>query len=114
MTQIEYTWNCKTVDVYPTYNAFNHVIYNVHWRYKATDIASNIWAEIIGTQNLSLEDLQSQDFTPVENLTNAQISAWVEQTIGVEQMSHMQEALVQTIQNVITPNSLTMEIGNQE
>jgi hypothetical protein len=111
MTQIVYTWNCKTVDVYPTYDEFNDVIYNVHWRYKAMDIESNIWAEIIGTQNLSLEDLQPQEFISVESLTNAQVSGWVEQSIGEEEINRMQEALVQTIQSVITPTSITMEIG---
>ena len=26
-----YTWDCKTVDVYPTEGANADVVYNVHW-----------------------------------------------------------------------------------
>ena len=27
-----YTWDCKTVDVYPTHESLTDVVYNVHWR----------------------------------------------------------------------------------
>jgi hypothetical protein len=26
-----YTWNCKTVDAYPSYDELTDVVYNVHW-----------------------------------------------------------------------------------
>ena len=32
-----YTWDCKTVDTYPTHADQEHVIYNVHWRVTGSD-----------------------------------------------------------------------------
>jgi hypothetical protein len=29
-----YTWDCKTVDVYPTHDGHSDVVYVVHWRLK--------------------------------------------------------------------------------
>ena len=26
-----YTWDCKTVDVYPEFESNSDVVYNVHW-----------------------------------------------------------------------------------
>ena len=31
-----YSWNCKTVDCYPTFDDETDVVYNVHWRLTAT------------------------------------------------------------------------------
>ena len=30
-----YTWDCKTVDVYPNHDSHSDVVYNVHWRLNA-------------------------------------------------------------------------------
>jgi len=34
---INFTWNIKQVDVYPTLEENTNVIYNVHWELKAED-----------------------------------------------------------------------------
>ena len=33
---ITYTWNCKTVDVYPLYETHTDVVYKVHWNVTGT------------------------------------------------------------------------------
>lgn len=80
---ITYTWNCKTVDTYPTHsdsqdpaNEQNDVIYNVHWSLSGQLIENEVThsASIIGTQTLSTEDLSS--FTSWDDLTHDQVIAW--------------------------------------
>ena len=34
---INYAWDVSTVDTYPTKDSNSDVVYNVHWRLKATD-----------------------------------------------------------------------------
>jgi len=80
---ITYTWNCKTVDTYPTHsdsqdpaNEENDVIFNVHWSVTGQLIDSEVThsASNIGTQALSTEDLSS--FTSWDDVTHDDIVAW--------------------------------------
>jgi hypothetical protein len=40
-----YTWDCKTVDTYPTHNEQTDVVYNVHWR--VTEIQAALDATLV-------------------------------------------------------------------
>ena len=80
---ITYSWNCRTVDTYPTHsdaqetpNIQNDVIYNVHWSLSGQLVHNDVThsANIICTQTLSTEDLSS--FTSFDSLTHDQIVAW--------------------------------------
>ena len=77
---ITYTWNCKTVDTYPTHsdsqdpvNEQNDVIFNVHWSLSGQLIENEVThsASIIGTHTLLTEDLSS--FTSWDDLTHDQV-----------------------------------------
>ena len=54
---INYTWNVKRCDVFPTKSGKSNVVHNVHWRLTATDDANNdsdgnpITAEMYGSQD---------------------------------------------------------------
>ena len=59
-----YSWNCKTVDCYPTFDDETDVVYNVHWRLTATssevDAEGNPYvASVYGTQSISTDDIAS-------------------------------------------------------
>ena len=71
-----YTWNCRTVDCYPTFEDNADVVYNVHWRLNCTsdkvDAEGNPYvASVYGTQAISTEDIK--DFIPFADLDNANI-----------------------------------------
>ena len=77
---ITYTWNCKTVDTYPTHsdgqdpvNEQNDVIYNVHWSLTGQLIENEVThsSSVIGTQILSVDDLSN--FTSWDSLSHDQV-----------------------------------------
>lgn len=80
---ITYSWNCRTVDTYPTHsdsqespNTQNDVVYNVHWSLTGTLVHNEVShsANIIGTQTLDTSDLS--DFTSFDSVSHAQMIAW--------------------------------------
>lgn len=80
---IKYTWNCKTVDTYPSHtdgqdpaNTQSDVIYNVHWSLSGELIHNGITqsARTIGTQTLLTDNLSS--FTDFGSITHDDVIAW--------------------------------------
>ena len=109
-----YTWDCNTVDVYPSYDDLTDVVYNVHWRLTGTDPTDTYSATVIGTEMLSVETIQPEGFIPVADLTNAQVTSWVEEQMGSEHVAELKASVDSQISNLITPTSITMKIGGDE
>ena len=110
------TWNCKTVDVYPTDQDYTDVVYNVHWIVTGTsselDPSGNAYsATSIGTQVLDTSDIT--DFTPIEDLTNAEVVAWTQAAMGAESVTGIETGVVAAVALLITPTSITMQIGEE-
>lgn len=106
-----YTWDCKTVDVYPTHSdesgiSESNVVYNVHWRLTGTDGEHS--ATVIGTQSLEVSDLSS--FTSFESVTHSYVITWVESAMGAEQVASLKESLDKTITEMATPSTVTLTI----
>ena len=62
---INYTWDCKTVDV-KTIDGNEDTVFNVHWRLTGEDDANNS-SGVYGTQELDTSDLSN--FTAFTDLT---------------------------------------------
>jgi hypothetical protein len=120
-----YTWDCKTVDVYPTYEEHSDTVYNVHWRLNAESSETHevdgvqvpYTASVYGTQSLSLDDIVSlddigSDFIPFADLTNATVTGWVEGNMGEEEVANLKSALDSKIAEEITPTTETKTIGS--
>jgi len=110
------TWNCKTVDVYPTDGSLTDVVYNVHWIVTGTssevDSEGNAYiATSIGTQVLDTSNITN--FIPIEDLTNAEVVAWTQAAIGTEQVTAIEAGVVAAVALLITPTSITMQIGEE-
>jgi len=110
------TWNCKTVDVYPTDEALTDVVYNVHWIVTGTsselDPSGNAYvATNIGTQVLDTSDLTG--FIPIEDLTNAEVVAWTQTAMGEESVTGIETNVENQVALLITPTSITMQIGEE-
>ena len=110
-----YTWDCKTVDTYPTHDSYSDVVYNVHWRLTAEDDANqdadgNNWtASSYGTQALDTADIA--DFTSFADLTSSDVQAWVETAMGEEAVTALKAGLDAQIEAKINPTSVTKTIG---
>ena len=114
---VTYEWNCKTVDVYPEEGGNADVVYNVH--YIVNGISDTLNPEgipysstNIGTQLLSVSEIPN--FIPFDQLTNEQVVSWTQTAMGVEQVSLIEENISESIQNKITPTSITLVIGEEE
>lgn len=106
-----YTWNCRTVDAYPTHTDANgvtesQVVYNVHWRVTGSDETNE--STVIGTQILSTEDLSS--FTAFESVTHDQMVEWTKAAIGADGVAGIEASLDATLTELATPTSVTLRI----
>ena len=115
--KVTYNWDCKTVDAYPLINEESDVVYNVHWR--VTGVSDTLdkngnpyTAGSIGTQNLNTSEIT--DFIPFEQLTNEKVVEWVKGTMGEEQVESIEKSIESQINNLITPKSVTLTIGDTE
>ena len=111
-----YTWNCRTVDCYPTFEDNADVVYNVHWRLNCTsdkvDSEGNPYvASVYGTQAISTEDIK--DFIPFADLTNTTVTGWIEDIWGEDKVAEMKTNLDNNIDDQINPTSVTLQIESE-
>jgi len=106
-----YSWDCKTVDTYPTQDSFSDVVYNVHWRLTGTDESGEHSATVIGTQTISVETIDAETFVAFEDLTHDDIVGWVETEMGADRVAELQASLDSQIADKIAPKSVTKTIG---
>jgi hypothetical protein len=115
---INYTWDVNTCDVYPTKSGKSNVVYNVHWRIKATDDSNNDAdgnpqkSEVYGTQELDTSDLSS--FTNWSSLDAAKVQGWVEAALDSDEsgkVATLKTNLDARIAEKISPSSVTKTLG---
>ena len=109
-----YTWDCKTVDVYPEHDNESDVVYNVHWRLNAVsdqqDSEGNDYtASSYGTHSVNADDIAS--FVPFADLTNDLVTGWVTTGMGEDEVVSLKSGLDAQIVALITPTSVTKTIG---
>lgn len=106
-----YTWDCRTVDAYPTHTDENgttesQVVYNVHWRVTGSDETNS--ATVIGTQTLDTADLSG--FTSFDVVTHENMIAWTKAAMGEEAVAGIEANLDTTLAELATPTSVTLHI----
>ena len=107
---IAYTWNCTTVDTYPTKSDQTDVIFNVHWRLSGVDDTEdeNV-GDSYGVVSLDTEDLST--FTAFADITEADVIGWVEAGLGEIQVAALKTSIDAQIAEKITPTVVTKQIG---
>jgi hypothetical protein len=107
---ITYTWNCTTVDTYPTKSDQTDVIFNVHWRLNGVDDTEDEnTGDSYGVVSLDTEDLST--FTAFADITEADVIGWVEAALGEEQVTALKASIDAQIAEKITPTVVTKQIG---
>ena len=89
-------------------------MYNVRWIVTGAsdqvDPAGNPYsATNIGTQ--TLDTSQITNFIPFDQLTNDEVVAWTKVAMGDEQVASIEASIEKQIQDLITPTSITLVIG---
>ena len=108
-----YTWDCKTVDVYPKHDNESDVVYNVHWRLNAVsdqqDAEGNDYtASVYGTHSVNADDITN--FVPFADLTNDLVTGWVTDGMGEDEVDNLKSGLDNDIDNQINPTSVTKQL----
>ena len=107
---ITYTWDCKTVDTYPTKDSKSDVIFNVHWRLNGEDDTEDKnTGSIYGVASINTDDLST--FTAFADLKESDIIGWVESGLGEDQVKSLKANLDAQIAEKITPTVVTKTIG---
>lgn len=107
-----YSWDCRTVDAYPTHTdesgvTESQVVYNVHWRVTGSDGTNE--STVIGTQTIETADLST--FTAFEEVTHDQMIAWTQAAMGAERVAELEASLDSQIAELATPKSVTLTIA---
>ena len=105
---VNYTWDCKTVDIHPQENDLTDVVYNIHW--KLTGKEGEHEVEAIGTVAVALDP--ETPFIPFEDLTNEIIVGWTKEAMGEEQVQAIEDSVASQIAELENPTSVTMTIGD--
>ena len=114
---IVYSWDCKTVDCYPTKDEqgviLDDVVYNIHWRLTGTEESEGkeYSATVIGTQTVTAEDIDPDTFIPFDQLTNEIATGWCTAAMGAEQVANLESSVANQIADKINPTSITLTIG---
>ena len=109
-----YNWNCKTVDCYPEQDNEADVVYNVHWIVTGVSDQVDSKGDAYSTTNIgtqSLDTSQITNFIPFDQLTNDEVVAWTKGAMGDEQVASIEASIQSQIDNLITPTSVTLTIG---
>jgi len=117
---ITYTWNCHTVDTYPTHsdsqdpeNTQNDVVYNVHWSLSGQMIHNDVTqsSSVIGTQTISTDNLSS--FVSFDDLTHDEVVAWTTGSMlsqNTSSVDNLKASVSSSINQKIYPVSVTKYI----
>jgi len=97
-----YTWSYPQLDVKPTEDTYADVVYVVHWIMTA-DNGAGVTAQSYGTCNIALDP--AEPFTPYADLTEAEVTSWVEAVLDVPSI---QAGLDTTINNIVNPPIVPM------
>lgn len=100
-----YTWSFPTLETYVHQDGFENVIYIVHWYYTATcDPSSGSHSyQTFGAQQIAPFVSGSRPFIPFDQITEADITSWVEESIGPEKLAQMRAGMDVQIENLINP-----------
>lgn len=100
---ITYQWNIPQLDCLPQIEGEVDYVVTAHWTVQATD--GNYSAYAYGTQGFTYNG--SKNFTPFNELTQEQVVSWVQEGMGVDAVTQLQESLDKQIENQINPPIVT-------
>lgn len=99
-----YHFEITSVDAHISKDGLENVIYNVHYSYIAEDGNGNK-ASQFGVVHFPSVD--PENFTPFEDLKQADVIAWIESEVPVEQF---QQSLDSQISEIVAPKIVNLQI----
>lgn len=108
-----YTWFISQLECVPSIDGLSNVVSNVHWRVSAvsnksraitTPIGTNTVpysAEVYGTQGLTFDAKNA--FINYADLTKDTVIGWVQEAMGIDAVTKLQEALDKQLEALVNP-----------
>ena len=100
---MEYNWIISDLVAKIQEGELSNIIETVHWRYQATD--GEHTADVYGSVGLEAPDAES--FKPFEEVTEADVIAWLEAKLDVEAM---QEGLSNQLDAIANPTHVSLNL----
>ena len=97
-----YTWLIPRLDCVPNDN----VVSCVHWRVNATDGTNE--ATVYGTQELTYDAKNA--FIKYSALTKDTVIGWVQEAMGIDAVTKLQEALDKQLETLANPPIVTLPL----
>lgn len=97
------TWSVVQMDCYPQDGSETDVVFNVHWTLSGTD--GTYIGSSYGTQAVPAPS--GSNFTPYDQLTEAQVVGWVVAAMGPEQVAALETNIATQIANQANPPVVT-------
>ena len=94
-----YTWTIKKMSVMPVLDGQTDVVVSAQWNILGQDQSYSY--NLSGWQQFTLK--QGEGFTPYDQLTEAQVIGWVQETMGVNQVSNLQDSVQGSLDALINP-----------
>ena len=102
---LSYEWKITAMKKAPSLDGLSDVITHVNFEYKGTDADSGEEAVFNGACPIGAPD--SENFTDLANLTEADVIAWAQANHPVD---HMNEVIEKQISDKITPKNVEAEM----
>ena len=103
---VNYNWIIASLDAKIQDGDLENIIETVHWRYQATD--GEHTADVYGSAGLEAPD---DNFKPFEEVTEADVIAWLEAKLDVEAMQSGLDAQLDAIAN---PTHISLSLAAAE
>jgi hypothetical protein len=101
---ITYNWSFPTLTANPTREDKTDVINTVHWILEGT--SNNVSATVYGAVGIAYES--DSIFTAYNQLTKNQITEWVENALGEDQINNYRDNISKQIEEKINPINVNL------
>ena len=99
----EYKWKIERLECIPSVDGQTNVVSNAHWRVSATDGTHE--ATMYGTQALTFDAKNA--FVNYADLTKNTVVGWVQEAMGIDAVTRLQEALDKQLETLANPPVVT-------
>lgn len=100
-----YSWTFPTLQTYANQDGFENVIYVVHWYLNGVcpPESGSYNVQLFGAQEIAPFVSGSRPFIPYEQITEAEITEWLEEAMGPEKLSELRGRIDQQLHDLINP-----------
>jgi hypothetical protein len=100
-----YNWTFPTLQTYAHQDGLENIVYIVHWYYTGTREANSASYshQLFGAQQIAPFVSGSRPFIPYAEITEQNVTDWIEESIGQEKLAQMQASIDLEIDNKINP-----------